>query len=117
MARCGEIRRSVSRRSVADNTISSGSGSAGDGSRRCLSSARLILAALSYLYSTLLLQYNKAVKEFSQATVGYAKEGVLRVLLKRERRRSLQEEWPAVRERLSALELELVGLLEGRSAY
>ena len=40
------------------------------------------------------------------------KEGVRELLLKRERRRFLQEEWPAVRERLSALELDLEDLLE-----
>jgi GntR family transcriptional regulator len=40
------------------------------------------------------------------------KEGVRELLLKRERRRFLQEEWPAVRERLSALEFNLEDLLE-----
>ena len=39
------------------------------------------------------------------------KEGVRELLLKRERRRFLQEEWPAVRERLTALDLELEDLL------
>jgi GntR family transcriptional regulator len=40
------------------------------------------------------------------------KEGARELLLKRERRRFLQEEWPAVRERLNALELDLEDLLE-----
>ena len=39
------------------------------------------------------------------------KEGVRELLLKHERRRFLQEEWPAVREGLKALDLELEDLL------
>jgi GntR family transcriptional regulator len=39
------------------------------------------------------------------------KEGVHDLLLKRERRRFLQEEWPAVRERIRKLDLDLEDLL------
>lgn len=57
----------------------------------------------------------RELEEFTEPRRGIGlvvKEGVRELLLKRERRRFLQEEWPAVRERLSALELGLEDLLE-----
>lgn len=39
------------------------------------------------------------------------KEGVREALLKRERKRFLREEWPAIRERIKALELDVDELL------
>lgn len=41
------------------------------------------------------------------------KEGVREMLLKRERKRFLREEWPTVRERIRALEIDIDELLKG----
>lgn len=41
------------------------------------------------------------------------KEGVRELLLKREQRRFLREEWPALRDRIKALELDAAELLKG----
>jgi GntR family transcriptional regulator len=42
------------------------------------------------------------------------KEGVRELLLQREQRRFLREEWPALRARIKALELDVADLVKGR---
>jgi len=57
----------------------------------------------------------RELEEFTEPKRGIGlvvKDGVRELLLKRERRRFLQEEWPIVRERLRALDLDLRDLLE-----
>ena len=57
----------------------------------------------------------RELEEFTEPKRGIGlvvKEGVRELLLQRERRRFLQNEWPAVRERLNALELDLQDLLK-----
>ena len=44
------------------------------------------------------------------------KEGVRELLLKREQKRFLREEWPVVAERINALELDAKGLLQALPA-
>ncbi|HEX7081980.1 MAG TPA: GntR family transcriptional regulator [Gammaproteobacteria bacterium] len=51
----------------------------------------------------------RELEEFTETRRGIGlvvKEGVRDILLKRERKRFLREEWPAIRERIKALELD-----------
>ena len=43
------------------------------------------------------------------------KEGVRELLLKREQRRFLREEWPVIRDRIKALDLDAADLLRSPS--
>jgi len=56
----------------------------------------------------------RELEEYTEARRGIGlvvKEGVRELLLKREQRRFLREEWPAIRDRVKALELDLTELL------
>jgi GntR family transcriptional regulator len=61
----------------------------------------------------------RAYRELEEYTeprrgIGLAvRDGVRELLLRRERRRFLKEEWPAVRERIRSLQLDLEDLLGG----
>lgn len=58
----------------------------------------------------------RELEEYTESRRGIGlvvKEGVRELLLKRERKRFLKEEWPALRERIAALELDLEDLLDG----
>ena len=58
----------------------------------------------------------RELEEFTETRRGIGlvvKEGVRDILLKRERKRFLREEWPAIRERIKALELDVDELLKG----
>jgi GntR family transcriptional regulator len=58
----------------------------------------------------------RELEEFTETRRGIGlvvKEGVRDLLLKRERKRFLREEWPAIRERITALELDVDELLKG----
>jgi len=60
----------------------------------------------------------RELDEYTQTRRGVGlivKEGVRELLLKREQRRFLREEWPAVLERIKALELDAADLLKGGS--
>jgi len=57
----------------------------------------------------------RELEEFTETRRGIGlvvKEGVREILLKRERKRFLREEWPAIRERIKALELDINELLK-----
>jgi len=57
----------------------------------------------------------RELEEFTETRRGIGlvvKEGVRDILLKRERKRFLREEWPAIRERIRALELDVRELLD-----
>lgn len=57
----------------------------------------------------------RELEEFTEARRGIGlvvKEGVRDILLKRERKRFLREEWPAIRARIRALELDARELLD-----
>lgn len=57
----------------------------------------------------------RELEEFTETRRGIGlvvKEGVREILLKRERKRFLREEWPAIRERIKALELDVEELLK-----
>ena len=59
----------------------------------------------------------RELDEFTETRRGIGlivKEGVREMLLKREQRRFLREEWPNVRERIKALELDPAELLANR---
>src|SRR5215471_3262218 len=58
----------------------------------------------------------RELEEYTEARRGIGlvvKEGVRELLLKREQRRFLREEWPALRDRIRALELDTAELLKG----
>jgi GntR family transcriptional regulator len=58
----------------------------------------------------------RELEEFTETRRGIGlvvKEGVREILLKRERRRFVREEWPAIRERIVSLELDVDELLRG----
>ena len=58
----------------------------------------------------------RELEEFTETRRGIGlvvKGGVRDILLKRERKRFLREEWPAIRERIKALELDVDELLKG----
>ena len=58
----------------------------------------------------------RELEEFTETRRGIGlvvKDGVRDILLKRERRRFLREEWPAIRERIKALDLNIDELLKG----
>ncbi|MFO7286292.1 MAG: GntR family transcriptional regulator [Gammaproteobacteria bacterium] len=57
----------------------------------------------------------RELEEFTETRRGIGlvvKEGVRDILLKRERKRFLREEWPAIRDRIRALELDVRDLLD-----
>ena len=57
----------------------------------------------------------RELEEFTETRRGIGlvvKEGVRDILLKRERKRFLREEWPAIRERIKALDLDVDELLK-----
>jgi len=57
----------------------------------------------------------RELEEFTETRRGIGlvvKDGVREILLKRERKRFLREEWPAIRERIKALELDVNELLK-----
>lgn len=68
------------------------------------------------------LTVSRAYRELGEFTetrrgVGLVvKEGVREALLKRERARFLREEWPAIRERIESLEIDIEELLARRVA-
>jgi GntR family transcriptional regulator len=58
----------------------------------------------------------RELEEYTETRRGIGlvvKEGVRELLLKREQRRFLREEWPALRDRIKALELDLTELFKG----
>jgi len=58
----------------------------------------------------------RELEEYTETRRGIGlivKEGVREVLQKREQRRFLREEWPAIRDRIKALELDAGELLKG----
>ena len=58
----------------------------------------------------------RELEEYTETRRGIGlivKEGVRELLLKREQRRFLREEWPAIRDRIKALELDPAELLKG----
>jgi GntR family transcriptional regulator len=58
----------------------------------------------------------RELEEYTETRRGIGlivKEGVRELLLKREQRRFLREEWPAIRDRIKALELDAAELLRG----
>jgi GntR family transcriptional regulator len=58
----------------------------------------------------------RELEEYTETRRGIGlivKEGVRELLLKREQRRFLREEWPALRDRIKALELDPAELLKG----
>jgi len=58
----------------------------------------------------------RELEEYTETRRGIGlivKEGVRELLLKREQRRFLREEWPAIRDRIKALELDASALLKG----
>jgi GntR family transcriptional regulator len=60
----------------------------------------------------------RELEEYTETRLGIGlivKEGVRELLLKREQRRFLREEWPTIRERIKALELDAGDLLKGNS--
>ena len=57
----------------------------------------------------------RELEEYTETRRGIGlivKEGVRELLLKREQRRFLREEWPAIRDRIKALDLDAVALLK-----
>jgi GntR family transcriptional regulator len=57
----------------------------------------------------------RELEEYTETRRGIGvvvKQGVRDVLLKRERKRFLRDEWPAVRERIAALEIDVNELLK-----
>jgi len=57
----------------------------------------------------------RELEEFTETRRGIGlvvKDGVREILLKRERKRFLREEWPAIRERIKALDLDVNELLK-----
>ncbi len=57
----------------------------------------------------------RELEEYTETRRGIGlvvKEGVRELLLKREQRRFLREEWPAIRERIRALDLDAAELLK-----
>lgn len=60
----------------------------------------------------------RELEEYTQTRRGIGlivKEGVRDLLLKREQRRFLRDEWPAIRERIKALDLDPADLLKGNA--
>jgi GntR family transcriptional regulator len=60
----------------------------------------------------------RELEEYTEARRGIGlvvKDGVRELLLKREQKRFLKEEWPALRERIRALEIDLEDLLQNGS--
>lgn len=58
----------------------------------------------------------RELEEYTEARRGIGlvvKEGVRELLLKREQRRFLRDEWPAIRDRIKALEVDPAELLKG----
>jgi GntR family transcriptional regulator len=58
----------------------------------------------------------RELEEYTETRRGIGlvvKEGVRELLLKREQRRFLRDEWPAIRERIKALDLDAADLLKG----
>jgi GntR family transcriptional regulator len=58
----------------------------------------------------------RELEEYTETRRGIGlivKEGVRDLLLKREQRRFLRDEWPAIRERIKALDLDAADLLRG----
>jgi GntR family transcriptional regulator len=58
----------------------------------------------------------RELEEYTETRRGVGlivKEGVRELLLKREQRRFLRDEWPAVRDRIRALDLDATDLLKG----
>jgi len=58
----------------------------------------------------------RELEEYTETRRGIGlivKEGVRELLLKREQRRFLREEWPALRDRIKALDLDPAELLKG----
>ena len=58
----------------------------------------------------------RELEEYTETRRGIGlivKEGVRELLLKREQRRFLRDEWPALRDRIKALELDTAELLKG----
>jgi GntR family transcriptional regulator len=58
----------------------------------------------------------RELEEYTETRRGIGlivKEGVRELLLKREQRRFLREEWPAIRDRIKALDLDAAALLKG----
>ena len=58
----------------------------------------------------------RELEEYTETRRGIGlivKEGVRELLLQREQRRFLREEWPAIRDRIKALELDPAELLKG----
>jgi GntR family transcriptional regulator len=58
----------------------------------------------------------RELEEYTETRRGVGlivKEGVRELLLKREQRRFLRDEWPALRERIKALDLDPAELLRG----
>jgi GntR family transcriptional regulator len=61
----------------------------------------------------------RELEEYTEARRGVGlvvKRGVRELLLKRERKRFLREEWPAIRDRIDTLELDLRDLLDDRKS-
>ena len=61
----------------------------------------------------------RELEEYTETRRGIGlivKEGVRELLLKREQRRFLREEWPAIRDRIKALDLDAAALLKGPSS-
>ncbi len=57
----------------------------------------------------------RELEEYTETRRGIGlvvKQGVRELLLKRERKRFLREEWPVIRERIAALEIDLDELLK-----
>jgi GntR family transcriptional regulator len=57
----------------------------------------------------------RELEEYTETRRGIGlvvREGVRELLLKREQRRFLREEWPAIRERIKALDLDVLELLK-----